>query len=357
MPGAIANVLVGVATLAIKSPYSQAIAEWSTTQKQAGSYSAKLYKDGTGNDGSTHVQITPPTGITLANWTTGVNAGHYGFYHWLQALSANWVQMEFRFEDPNSDGWVEITWVGLQSTLGTGAWVSQTLLNADLGGYGGVGEAGASFFNWGPLTAMSAMEAAIDAEGAVDDASDWILSRVRLELWEASPERTCYVDTVKINNVTYTLEPGGTAPALSLDPGYTEIGYTEDGVTLEYTAETNDVQVLEETFAIARPITKEILSIKVNMAEASLYNLDKAMAGSVLSGNVITLDGGVQKEVSLRITGLNPAGYTRAIFIPKATSLGAVGMPFKKGEKTLVPVEFQALKGDSEVCLIVDNAA
>lgn len=355
----IANVLVGVATLAIKSPYSQAIAEWATAQKQAGSYSVKLYKDGTGSDGSTHVQFTPPTGITLANWTTGIAAGAYAFYHHCSAVLGNFAQMEFRFEDPNSDAWVEITWAGLQTYLGTAAWVSQTLLNTDLGGYGGVGELGVSFFNWGPLTQMSGMEAAVNAEGAVDSASDWILSRVRLELWEATPARTCYIDTVKVNNVTYTMEPGGSAPALLLDPGYTELGYTKDGIDLEYNEDSADIDVDEETFPLKRPIIKERISIKCNLAEASMFNIDKAMGGASLdsTGKIITLGGGVQKEVALRITGTNPDGFTRTIHIPLATAVGGVAMPFKKGEMTVVPVEFQALKGNGDVCTIVDNAA
>jgi hypothetical protein len=81
------------------------------------------------------------------------------------------------------------------------------------------------------------------------------------------------------------------------------------------------------------------------------------MAGSVRSGNIITLDGGVQKELSIKIVGLSPDGYLRTITIPKCTATGAVSMPYKKGEKTVVPATFQALKGTADVCTIVDNAA
>lgn len=354
--GTISNVLVGVATLAVKSPYSEAAAEFSTIQKHLGNYSVKLYKDGTGNDGSTHLQITPPAGITLATWTAAIV--NNSFYHHCSAVSANWAQFEFRFEDPNSDAWAELTCLPLQGYLGTGAWVKTTLANATLCGYGGHTEIDTSFFVWGPPIAANLVLTAISAlDGGACAPEDWILDRVRIELWEAAPERTQYIDTVEIMGVTYTIEPGGTAPAMSLDPGYTNLGYTEDGVTLEYTAETADVNVLEETFAIARPIVTEKLSVKCNLAEASLFNIDKAMAGSSLSGNIITLGGGVQKEVSLRIRGTSPAGYYRTIHIPLATATGAVGMPFKKGEKTVVPVEFQALKGTGDVCTIIDNAA
>ncbi len=351
--GTIANVLVGVAELAIKNPYSEAIAQFSTDQAHAGTYSVKLYKDGTGNDCSTHLQITPPAGTTMAAWTLAI--ANNNFFHHCSAILANWVQMEFRFEDPNSLAWAEITCVPLQTYLGTGAWVQTTLANNTPTGYGGHTEIDTPFFVWGPLTDANLVEAAISAlDGGACAPADWLLTRVRLELWEAAPLRTCYVDTVTIMGVTYTVEPGGTAPAMSLDPGYTLVGYTKDGIDLEYNADTADIEVEEETFPVARPITKERLSIKANLSEASLYNMDKAMAGSSLTGNMITLGGGVQKTVALRLTGLDPAGFIRQIFVGKATAVGAVGMPFKKGEETVVPVEFQALKSD---IYLVDNAA
>ncbi|MCK5236329.1 MAG: hypothetical protein KAR06_05010 [Deltaproteobacteria bacterium] len=357
MAKTIENVLTGVAELSIRQP-NDARAEWSTVQQFAGTQSVKLYKSGSGNAGSTHFQMVPPTGFTLAQWTVSVAAGRESFYHWLSAVTGNFVQMEYRFEDPNSDAWVELTWAGLQTTLGTAAWVQSVLLDADTGGYGGVGETGTSFFNWGPLTAMSGMEAAIDGEGAVDDASDWICERVRLELWEAAPERTAYVDSIVINNVAYTIEPGGTAPAMSLSSPFTEVGYTEDGVTVTYTADEADIEVEEETFPVDRVITKETAEVTCNMAEATLANLNTAMAGAVLSGSILTLGGGVNKTLNLKIEGTGPGGYLTSILIPKANTTGAVGFSYKKGEKTMFPVTFQALKPQDEPAVtIVYNAA
>jgi len=352
--GTISNVLVGVATLAVKNPYSEAIAQFSTDQAHAGTYSAKLYKDGTGNDCSTHLQITPPAGTTMSLWTAGIITN--SFYHHSSVVSANFAQFEFRFEDPNSDAWAEITAVPLQGYLGTGAWVKTTLAINTNCGYGGHTEIDTPFFVWGPLAAANAVETAISAlDGGACAPEDWILSRVRIELWETSPLRTSYIDTVEIMGVTYTIEPGGTAPAMSLDPGYTELGYTEDGITLEYNADVGDVEVDEETLPIDRVITKERISVKANLAEASLYNMDAAMAGASLSGNCITLGGGIIKKLAVRITGHSPAGFIRTIFLPKVTAVGTVGMPFKKGpDKSVVPVEFQALKSDIR---IVDNAA
>jgi hypothetical protein len=168
--------------------------------------SVELKAAGSGDDGSTHLEFAPIDTITLEDFQD--NLTDYSFWHYTPAVSANWAQFELRFVDPTDDGWVEVTAVGLQNYTGTAAWVEETLGDATLAGYGGWGEAGsgASFFNWGPLTALSGIEAAINAEGNVTNASDWVLERVRVELWEASPARTCYIDDVTIGGTTYFIE-------------------------------------------------------------------------------------------------------------------------------------------------------
>ena len=356
MAKTIANVLVGVATLSVREP-NDAIAEWSEPGYDASPQSAKLLKTGSGDAGSTHVQFTPPAGITMAVWQAAVT--DYAFRHNNQDVGAiaNWAQMEFKFEDPNSGGWAEVTAVALQSIVGTGLWVLTTLANNTPSGYGGVGETGGSFFDWA-LADLSTVEAQIDLEGNVDDCSDWLLTRIRIELWEPEPARYCYIGEVTIAGVVYTVTPGGTAPGIVLGSPFTEVGYTEDGVTMEYAAEETDIMVHEETFPVDSAITKESITITCNMAEASLANMNNAMAGAVLSGSKITLGDGVNKTMNLKIEGTNPAGYLRSILIPKAVTSGTVGMSYKKGEKTIIPVSFKALKAqDSEVCTIVDNIA
>lgn len=361
----IANVLVGVAALFIRQP-NDAIAEWMSDQYQAGSHSVKLKKTGSGNAGSTHLQLTPPPGIDFTTFCANATAGAptaYSFYHKCQNLiTGNYLQMEFRFEDPDSEAWCEFTVLGMQGHPGTGIWTPVDLAtDAAVAncGYGGVGEGGGSFFEYGTLIALTGAAAAITAaEANVDDCGPWLLTRVRLELWEPEPARYAYVDTVVLNGVAYAIEPGAAATVgLSLSSPFTEVGYTEDGVTIEYTADEADIEVEEETFPIDRVITKETLAVTCNMAESSLFNIDKAMAGSVLSGSILKLGNGVNKTMNLKIAGTNPAGFNREILIPLATATGAVGMSYKKGEKTIVPVTFQALKGDSPVCTIVDNAA
>jgi len=97
--------------------------------------------------------------------------------------------------------------------------------------------------------------------------------------------------------------------------------------------------------------------VTCNMAESSLYNLHKAMAGAALDGSILTIGAGVNKTMNLKIEGTDTDGYFIAIHIPKATATGTVGWSYKKGPKTIVPVTFQALKGDGPACTVVYNAA
>ncbi|HUV56616.1 MAG TPA: hypothetical protein VMV84_05220 [Dehalococcoidales bacterium] len=364
--GTIANVLTGVAILGITQP-NNAIAEWSTTEAEVGTYSVKLYKSGVGSGVSTHLQLDPPVGITMQDFEDEITAdsAEYSFRYFngpSSVESGNYVQFEFLFEDPNSEGWCEVTAVPQQSHDAQVAWATETLGEAEVEtGVGGWAEDGSSFFGWGTpgLIAIDDIVATINNEAsfAVVDCGDWVMTRVRLELFEAAPERYSYIDEVVVSDTHYYIEPGDASLAgFTLSSPYVDVGYTEDGVTLEYTADTADIEVEEETFPIDRVITKETIAITCNMAESSLTNIGNAMAGSVLSGSILTLGAGVNKTMNLKIAGTNPAGFNREIFVPLATSTGAVGMSYKKGEKTIVPVTFQALKTSDEPAMtIVDN--
>ena len=359
MANTIANVLTGVASLAVREP-NNARAEWSTVEKYAGSYSIKLTKTGTGNAGSTHLELTGGWGTeTFATWATGVAANQYTYWRFRQAIAGGfWEQVEFRFEDPDSDAWVEVTSAPDQGLLGSAIWEQQDMVDDDPVGFGGVTEIGTSFSDWTMAFVPSTVLAEVSTH-AVGTADNWVLTRVRFELWEPAVARYEYIDSIVLNGIAITVEPGDASlMGFSLSSPYTDIGYTEDGVTMTYNADTADIEVEEETVAIDRVLTKESVEITCNMAEASLANMGFAMAGSVVSGSILTVGAGVLKTLNLRLEGTNPAGFKRQMFFPKATATGSVGMPYKKGEKTVVPVTFQALKpAGYPAFTVVDNAA
>ena len=205
------TILIARSETAVANDY----AAWSTTHA-VGTYAAELEKAAAATDRSTHVQFTPATGITASAFCDAMDAATpvWSFAHWLESADGvqNGPQFELRFEDPDSDAWLEITVVPLQGTTGTDGWVTETITDADTCGYGGNTPNGTSVFEWGPLTSLSGLEAAIDAvwDAAEQDTSiaDYLLTRVRIEFWEQDPPRTGWIDTVIINGTTYALEPG-----------------------------------------------------------------------------------------------------------------------------------------------------
>jgi len=139
-----------------------------------------------------------------------------------------------------------------------------------------------------------------------------------------------------------------------------DVGYTEDGVTLEYSADIADIETEEETFPINRVITKETITVTCNCAESSIANIGYAIAGADGVVSPIKIGevgaGGVLQKFSIKIVGKTPAATDRTIDIRYAHPIGPVGMSYKKGEKTIVPMSFVAYKGDAalDVCTITD---
>lgn len=190
-------------------------ATWSTTHA-VGTYAAELEKAAAATDRSTHVQMTLATGITVEDFCTEMDTPTvaWSFAHWLESADGlqNGPQFELRFEDPDSDAWLEITVVPLQGYTGTDAWVTETITKTDTCGYGGNTPNGSSVFEWGPLSSLTDLLATINAawETAEQDTvvDDYELERVRVEFWEQDPPRTGWIDTLIINGTTYALEPG-----------------------------------------------------------------------------------------------------------------------------------------------------
>lgn len=367
----IANVLTGVGVLSVHNEHD--LAEWTKEYAHAGLYSAHLVKDALSTDRSTHVQFNPTLASLLFSQFQAdilLPVANYHFWERTDGQTAYWVQWEFRFEEVGGNGWFELTCAPHQSVIfGALAFAQYVLVGASVCGFGGHTPNGTSVFTWpvaGNLSAAVAADPGVDAVETEFEAKevgsgvgvrDYVLTRCRIELWETGIARECWIDEVTIKGQLYPIEPGGASPGLVLSSPNVEIGYTEDGVTMEYTADEADIEVEEETFPIDRVITKETTAITCNMAESSLFNMDKAMAGSVLSGNVITLGGGVNKLLNLTLEVITPSGFKRTYYMPRAHATGAVGMPYKKGEKTLIPVTFQALKGEEYAILVVDCAA
>jgi len=187
-----------------------AAATWSTVENHSGSVSALLTQAAAA--GSTYVEFTPPAGIHVHDLDT-ITAAKYGLWFNLQDGKSGGPQLELRFTAPtnvNPDGVGHVDVTLLTPTTGTGLWVNRTYGQTFDAMYYGNDPWDGTAFDGGAPAALSTIEAAINAETAMTDnssnASNWTLSRVRIEIWDAGA-RTCYVDDVMINGTLYNFEP------------------------------------------------------------------------------------------------------------------------------------------------------
>ncbi|MBU2118733.1 MAG: hypothetical protein KJ954_14190 [Alphaproteobacteria bacterium] len=129
--------------------------------------------------------------------------------------------------------------------------------------------------------------------------------------------------------------------------GPVTIGYTVDGVDMSIKTSFANIKVEEVNGTIIRKITDQEVDVTIKIAEGTLDNLAMAIPGSSLAGAVLTIGGDALSEFSMTITGLDPAGAARTIALHHVNATGEVGIPFKKGEISVVPVTFSCLVHDA----------
>jgi len=137
--------------------------------------------------------------------------------------------------------------------------------------------------------------------------------------------------------------------------------YTVDGVTMTVSSSFADIKVEENVGTVIRRLTDQEVKATFTFAEGTLNNLVAAIPGSAISGAVVTIGGGYStdpllQEFKLDVAGLNPAGAARTINIPKCNPTGEVGIPYKKGEVSVIPVTFSALVADTGIFATITDA-
>ncbi|GAH12709.1 unnamed protein product, partial [marine sediment metagenome] len=203
-------------------------AEWSDEKYESGSYSVKLSKPLGGGYCSTHVEFVPHTAggeaiaVDIGDFVGAAGAGDWGWSHYRHGIAGTyWEMMELHFEDPLTTAWVDVTVQVNVAAVGADEWVAQAITAGAAGDvcfFGGWSEQGGSWSDYvareiddgGGNTTDSLIEGVENAAGGIiANAVDWVLTRVRMEVYETSTEHYVYVDDVIIEGVTYTFEPGG----------------------------------------------------------------------------------------------------------------------------------------------------
>ncbi len=143
---------------------------------------------------------------------------------------------------------------------------------------------------------------------------------------------------------------------LPIDIGLGEI-YTTDGVTMTIRSSFADIKVEENIGTIIRKLTDQEVQVTLNIAEGELPNLVLAIPGSSLTGAIVTIGGGALQGFAMVMVGTPPGALTtRTITLTRVQPIGEVGIPYKKGEISVIPVTFACIVSDTGIFGTIEDA-
>jgi hypothetical protein len=132
---------------------------------------------------------------------------------------------------------------------------------------------------------------------------------------------------------------------------FTDPGFTDDGVEMDYTPSMKKIMVDELSSPVKQVITAEDLVIAVKLAETTLQNLFYALAGGVLvSATEITLGGlTIPNEFVLGFIGPSPStpNAVREGVIYRVIQKQAVKAHYQRKDKQIYQCQFEAMADSS----------
>jgi hypothetical protein len=156
----------------------------------------------------------------------------------------------------------------------------------------------------------------------------------------------------------YVAFPADNGSGAWTDPasGWVDVGYSEDGWTLEMDKTFEDIMVAEEIDPIATFKTAQEVRLTGELAQSGMTNLQVALGGGTFTADDTTdyatgydslkppaTDDFDEKSLLLIVDG--PAGADRHVEIPRSVNVGAFSMAHQKApQKVVIAVEFKVLK-------------
>ena len=140
--------------------------------------------------------------------------------------------------------------------------------------------------------------------------------------------------------------------------GWSDVGFSEDGWTLEYDKTFEDIMVAEEIDPIKSVKSAQEIRLTGTLAQASLANIKEAFGGGTITENDTDFASGFDSlvppatdgftEKALLLVTEGPSGAIRHLQIPRAINVGAFSMAQQKApQKVLLATEFKLLVPDS----------
>jgi hypothetical protein len=133
-----------------------------------------------------------------------------------------------------------------------------------------------------------------------------------------------------------------------LEAAAVDVGETDGGIEITKSEEVKEIFVDQHLGVVAAPTIKEGVTVKCNIAAATLANIAMAFGypTTAVTGSASFVMGGKTdlydyKTVYLNVKGPGPG--TRKITIHKAKIKGDSANKYQKGDLTMIPVEIMAL--------------
>ncbi len=159
---------------------------------------------------------------------------------------------------------------------------------------------------------------------------------------------TLYTDTFGAT------EPADTAVASAPGGTFTDVGGTQDGVTLKVEQTYKELEVDQVVDVPGRRLTKRDMQVSTNLAEPTLANLAIVLNGGTVSSGGTggtsysaydpAMDTAATQPTyrALLFDGFAPNGKPRRVIVRKVLSIEAIETAYKKDDQTLFPVTFGA---------------
>lgn len=125
---------------------------------------------------------------------------------------------------------------------------------------------------------------------------------------------------------------------------WVDLGGTKDGVELQVADEYSVLSVDQIVYEVERRRTNRVVTIKTQLAEATLENLARAINNTAPAAGVLTADDGLTAFApaysAVLLDGIAPGGFRRRVIVRKVLGTDSVASAYKKDGQTLIPVTF-----------------
>jgi hypothetical protein len=152
-------------------------------------------------------------------------------------------------------------------------------------------------------------------------------------------------DTARPTGVGSVPGPAGSAPT-----GWTYVGATEEGVTLNLDREINDHYVEESSIQVFSTPGNSTFTIELQLAESTLANWKLGVGGGSIASGELTLSDTLD-IVALYVDAPAPgSAQRRTVYIPRASSVGGLDVAMRRNEsKQLITASFRSACALSEI--------